>query len=144
MKKQPIDIDEDVKMEGWLIEDWFIEQQQFLIYSKEEEQFLDDNIKNAMKVSNVYWIEENNQILIECDVHKKDFDHGVYKFTGKIICSNQRMEDAWIQEWNSSSSEFEGEKTQNLRNYYNAINNSFLDENKDIVHFTFYINWKND
>lgn len=95
-----------------------------------------------MAVSTLYWLKERNQILIECDICKKNLNPGIYKFTGEIGCSAKGTEETWIQEWNSSSAGFEGDKTQNLRNYYNAISNMFLEEDKDIVCFTVYIDMK--
>lgn len=142
MQKRPIPIDEDIELEGMLITDWYIEGQALYRYSEADSSFPDENIEKAMAVSALYWLKERNQILIECDLCKKNLNPGIYKFTGEIGCSAKGTEETWIQEWNSSSAGFEGDKTQNLRNYYNAISNMFLEEDKDIVCFTVYIDMK--
>lgn len=141
-QKRKIPIDEDIKLEGLPITDWCVEAQQVCPYSGDEKLFLEDNIEKAMTVSALYWLKEQNQILIECDIYIKNLNSGIYKFTGKIGCRSEGTEESWIQEWNSSSAGFEGDKTQNLRNYYNAVSNMFLEEDKDIVWFTFYIDIK--
>lgn len=142
MQKKPITIDEDVELEGLLITDWLVEDQQLCLYSVSDETFLDENIEKAMEVSALYWLKESNQILIECDIYKKNLDDGIYKYTGKIGCRPDGTEEIWIQKWNSSSAGFEGDKTQNLRNYYNAVSNMYTEEEKNIVCFTVYIDMK--
>lgn len=126
------------KEEGWRIENCVADKVQVLTYMVEEEKFYDENIKDALKVDDVYLLKNKEQIVIECSLYKNEIEGGIYKFSGKMHIKKQNAEAGWIQEWNSSSNTFEGEKTQNLNNFYNAILNTFSKENQNIVNFSFY------
>lgn len=136
-EKKQVGID-DNKEPGWEIKDYVAEQVQLLMYKVEEDKFYDENIKEAVKVDDAYMLENKDQIVIECSFYKNEIENGIYKFSGKVRAKEQRTEDKWIQEWNSTSNTFEGEKTQNLNHYYNAIQNTFSINDQDIVNFSFY------
>lgn len=129
---------DDAKEDGWEIKDCVAEQVQVLTYTVEEEKFYDENIKDALKVDAIYLLKNREQIVIECSLYKNEIEGGIYKFSGKVYVKKQGKEEEWIQEWNSSSNTFEGEKTQNLNNYYNAIRNAFTTDEQNIVNFSFY------
>lgn len=127
----------EMKVRGEVIEDCIWEETQILSY-KETEGFGNEKIKEAMKVENIYILEEENQIAVECRFDKNAIEGGIYKFSGKIMIKEQNAADKWIHEWNSSKNILEGEKTHNLNNYYNAIRNTFSTDAQNILNFSFY------
>lgn len=126
------------KEEGWRIENCVAEKVKVLTYIVEEEKFYDENIKDALKVDGIYLLKNKEQIVIECSLFKNEIEGGIYRLSGKMHIKKQNMEAGWIQKWNSSSNTFEGEKTQNLNNFYNAILNTFSKDDQNIVNFSFY------
>lgn len=138
-KEELIDKIDGEEFKGRIIDNWYVEQTPILSYVTDEDRFQDNNLKEAMKISNIYWLEDRNQLMLECDLDKNKVDSGIYKFSGKIFCrSTSDKNENWISEWNSPVFEFDGEKTKNLSIYYDAINETFTPEDKSIVCFAFY------
>ncbi len=134
---QIIKINEEEQENGKLISNWYVEPICFLPFG--EESFDGENIQGAMEIDNIYWLQSKNQILLECGINKDKISSGIYKFAGTVYCEEQSLEDEWITDWNSTSLNFEGEKTQNLSSFYNVMRNSFQIEDKKIVDFLFYL-----
>lgn len=134
--QQTIVINEEEGEKGCPINNWYAEPMCLFPYG--DESFLEENTQGAMTIDNVYWLKDKNKIMLECSINKDKVGSGKYKFTGTVYCEEHNSEDQWITEWNSTSLIFEGEKTQNLKNFYKAIRNAFPVEDKKIINFLFY------
>ena len=134
--QQVIEINEEEEEKGVLINDWYTES--MYLYPYDHDFFTEQNTQGAMTIENIYWLKSRNQILLECSLNKDKLSSGIYKFAGTVYCEGHSTEDKWIIDWNSTSLIFEGEKTQNLNNFYKAIRNAFPTEDKKIINFLFY------
>ncbi len=122
------------------------ENQESVVRKKNSNEFeADNNLSKVFWINNIFYSSEEKLLYVWFQITNSDLPIGTLKLYGQICKQNTdqiRQNWKWVDDWNLKNWENDYEKTQNLKEYFNTMEEQIPLRNYVMVEFVFYINNK--